>query len=55
MIFLENKLKERICIPEQNIFEGTDDILIFIQNNSDDDMTLSKGQKLCYVYYNENI
>ena len=54
-IFLKNKLKEKACILEQNLIEGIDDIITFIQNNSDQDLTLHKGHELCYVHYHENI
>ena len=55
IIFLENKIKEKASILEQSLCQGMDDIAIFIQNNSNKDIYLSKGQKLCYVHYNENI
>ena len=55
MMFLENRLKESASILEQNLFTGMDDILIFIQNNSDKELSLSEGQELCYVHYNDNI
>ena len=51
MIFLDNKLKEEASLLEQNLYQGMDDIVIFIQNNSNKDIYLSKGQPLCFVYY----
>ena len=51
MIFLDNKLKEEESLLEQNLYQGMDNTVIFIQNNSNKDIYLYEGQPLCHVMY----
>src|SRR6218665_1828174 len=52
LISLRQYIKEKGCSLQNAIVaENVDDIIISIQNYSDSDVTINKGDSLCYVNY----
>src|SRR6218665_334859 len=51
LISLRHYIREKRCILQNAIVAENEDIIITIQNYSDSDVTIHKGDSLCYVNY----
>jgi hypothetical protein len=52
LISLKQQLKSLRCsIQNESVVEDTQDIIITLQNNSSNDLTIRAGESICYIIY----